>query len=346
MKKKIALITGINGQDGAYLSELLIKKNYSVHGILRRSANFKLGRLDYLNVIEKINFHHSELNEFQNIQNLIKKIKPDVIYNLAAQSFVQYSFDNPFYTADVNYHAVLNMLETIRRNKMDTKFYQASTSEMFGNTNVDKQNENTNFYPASPYAISKVSSHYLIGHYRKAYDGFFCSGILFNHESFLRGIEFVTKKIVNGLVKILKVNSPPIHLGNLDAKRDWGFAGDYVKAMELMMNAKKAEDYVVATGQTHSIREFIKMSCKFLGIKPVFVGKGLKEVCYDKKNKKKLIIIDKKYFRENELHRLKGDPSKIIKNLKWKRRYDFINLVEHMVKKEVDSFSTKKKIIF
>ncbi|WP_435097278.1 GDP-mannose 4,6-dehydratase [Candidatus Pelagibacter bacterium nBUS_27] len=346
MKKKIALITGVNGQDGAYLSELLIKKNYNVHGILRRTANYKLGRLEYLNVIKKINFHHSELNEYKNIENLIKKIKPDVIFNLAAQSFVQYSFDNPFYTSEVNYHSVLNMLETIRRNKMDTKFYQASTSEMFGNTNSDKQNETTKFYPASPYAISKVSSHYLIGHYRKAYDAFFCSGILFNHESYLRGIEFVTKKIVNGLAKIIYENAPPIKLGNLDSKRDWGFAGDYVKAMELMISAKKADDYVVATGQTYSIREFIKTACYFLDIKPVFVGKGLNEVCYDRSNKKKLIIIDKKYFRENELHRLKGDPSKIMKDLKWKRTYNFKDLVEHMVKKEVDYFHNEKKIIF
>ena len=346
MKRKIAFITGINGQDGAYLSQLLLNKNYKVHGLLRRSSNFKLNRIDFLGIRDKITFHHSELNEFKNIEEVIKKIKPDEIYNLAAQSFVQYSFGNPSYTFDVNFHSVLNILEIIRRNKMDTKLYQASTSEMFGNTKVDKQNENTKFFPASPYAISKAAAHYLIKNYRDSYNGFFCSGILFNHESFLRGIEFVTKKIVDGLVRILYENAPPIKLGNLDAKRDWGFAGDYVRAMHLMLNCKKPDDYVVATGQTYSIREFIKLSCSYLGIKVIFEGEGLKEICYDKKSKKKLIVIDKKYFRAQELHRLKGDPSKIKKILKWKTEYKFENLVEHMVKSEVDNLNSNNRIIF
>lgn len=346
MKKKVALITGVNGQDGGYLSKLLLEKNYIVHGMLRRTANFKLSRLDFLKIRNKINFHPSELNEFHNVQSLIKKIKPDIIYNLAAQSFVQYSFDNPFYTNDVNYHSVINMLETLRRNKMDTKFYQASTSEMFGNTKNDKQDENTNFFPASPYAISKLSSHYLIDHYRKTYNGFYCSGILFNHESFLRGIEFVTKKIVNGLVRILYENAPPIELGNLDAKRDWGHASDFVKAMNLIMNANEPDDFVVATGKTYSVREFIKKACGILDVQPVFSGKGVKEVCYDKKSKKKLIVVKKRYFRENELNRLKGNPSKIERKLKWKRNYDFNKLVEDMVINEVNNYKSGKKLIF
>jgi GDPmannose 4,6-dehydratase len=346
MKKKIAFITGINGQDGAYLSKLLINKNYKVHGMLRRSSNFKLSRIDYLGIRNQITFHHSELNEFKNVEDIIKKVKPDVIFNLAAQSFVQYSFGNPSYTFDVNFHSVLNILETIRRNKMDTKFYQASTSEMFGNTIGDMQNENTNFYPASPYAISKAAAHHLVRNYRDSYKGFFCNGILFNHESFLRGIEFVTKKIVDGLVRIIYENAPPLRLGNLDAKRDWGFAGDYVEAMYLMMDYKKPDDYVVATGQTYSIREFIKLACSYLAIKPIFEGKGLKEKCFDKNSGKKLIIIDKKYFRAQELHRLKGDPSKIKKILKWKMKYNFENLVEHMVKNEVDNLHSNKRILF
>ena len=346
MKKKVAFITGINGQDGAYLSKFLLDKNYIVHGLLRRSSNSKLSRIDYLNIRNKIIFHNSELNEFKNIEDIIKKIKPDVIYNLAGQSFVQYSFNNPSYTFDVNLHSVLNMLEIIRRNKLDTKFYQASTSEMYGNANVDKQNEKTTFQPASPYAISKAAAHYLVVNYRNNYKGFFCSGILFNHESFLRGIEFVTKKIADGLVGIIHENGKPIRLGNLDAKRDWGFAGDYVEAMYLMMNYKRPDDYVVATGQTKSIREFIIVACSYLGLSPVFEGRGLDEICYDKKTNKKLIIIDKKYFRAQEVHRLKGDPSKIKRVLKWKTKYNFEKLVEHMVKSQIDNLNSNKKFYF
>jgi len=346
MKKKVALITGINGQDGAYLSKLLIEKNYKIHGLLRRSSDFKLERIEYLGVRDKITFHHGSLNEFENVVDIIKKIKPDIIYNLAAQSFVQYSVSNPSYTFDVNFHSVLNILETIRRNKMDTKFFQASTSEMFGKTLGNIQNENTNFYPASPYAISKAAAHFLVRNYRDTYNGFFCSGILFNHESFLRGIEFVTKKIVNGLVRVMYENASALKLGNLDVKRDWGFAGDYVEAMYLIMNYKKPDDYIVSTGETHSLREFIKLSCSYLNIKPVFEGKGLKEICYDKLSGKKLIIIDKKYFRAQELHKLKGDPSKIKKVLKWKIKYSFENLVEHMVKSEVDNLHNNNRIKF
>ena len=344
MKKKKVFITGINGQDGAYLSSFLIKKNYEVHGLLRRSSNFKLSRIDYFNIRNKITFHHSELNEFKNVEDIIKKVKPDIIYNLAAQCFVQYSFSNPGYTFDINFHSVLNMLEIIRRNKMDTKFYQASTSEMFGNTKVDMQNESTSFNPSSPYAISKLAAHNLINNYRESYNKFFCSGILFNHESFLRGIEFVTKKIVDGLVRVIYENYPPVRLGNLDSKRDWGFAGDYVEAMHLIMAYKKADDYVVATGKTYSIRQFIKITCGMLGIKPVFEGKGLNEICYDKKNGKKIIIIDKKYFRVQDVDRLKGNSYKIKTILKWKPKFNFENLVEHMVKEEIENFNSNKKI--
>ena len=346
MKNKKILITGINGQDGAYLAKLLLQKNYKVFGILRRSSNYKLQRLDYLGITNKITFYHSELNEYKNIEQIILKIKPDVIYNLGAQSFVQYSFLNPTYSFEINFGSVLNILEVIVRNKLNTKFYQALTSEMYGNSNVDMQNETTLFKPASPYAISKLSSHHLVRNYRESFNKFFCSGILFNHESFLRGIEFVTKKIVNGIVNIYYNNGPTLKLGNLDSYRDWGHAEDYVKAMYLIMNAKSPDDYVVASGKTYSIRDFIKQVCKLMDIKIKFQGKGVNEVCIDEKNKKKIITVDKKYFRINELYRLKGNPKKIKENLKWNPKFDFNSLVEDMVKREIDNINSKSKIIF
>ena len=341
MKKKKAFITGVNGQDGAYLSRLLISKNYEVHGLLRRSSTYKVERLDYLGIKDNLTYHHSELNEYKNIEFIIKKIKPDVIYNLAAQSFVQYSFGNPNYTFEINFNSVLNILELIRREKMSTKFYQASTSEMFGNSVLNSLNENSSFNPASPYAISKTASHYLVKNYRDAYNKFFCNGILFNHESYLRGIEFVTKKIVNGLVNFKYKNGPLLKLGNLDSKRDWGHAEDYVEAIYLIMNYKNADDYVVATGETRSVRDFIILASELIGMKLIFVNSGVKEYCIDKKTNKKVLCIDKKYFRDNELHRLNGNPKKIKKKLNWKPKYNFQNLVEDMVRREIDNVTTK-----
>ena len=346
MKNKKILITGINGQDGAYLAKLLLKKNYKVFGLLRRSSNYKLQRLDYLGIKNQIEYYHSELNEYKNIEQIILKIKPDVIYNLGAQSFVQYSFGNPTYSFEINFESVLNMLELIVRNKLDTRFYQASTSEMYGNTNVDMQNESTPFNPASPYAISKLSAHYLVKNYRESFNKFFCSGILFNHESFLRGIEFVTKKVVNGIVNIYYNDGPTLKLGNLDSCRDWGHAEDYVKAMFLIMNAKSPDDYVVSSGKTHSIRDFIRKVCQIMNINIGFKGKGINEVCFDKKKNKKIITVDKKYFRVNELYRLKGNPKKIQNKLKWKPKFSFDQLVEDMVKREIDNMKSKSKIIF
>jgi len=346
MKKKIAFLTGVNGQDGAYLSKLLIDKNYEVHGLLRRSSTYKIGRLDYLGIKNKIVYHHSELNEHKNVEFILKKIKPDVIYNLAAQSFVQYSFGNPSYTFDVNCNSVLNILELLRRDKMDTKFYQASTSEMFGNSTLDILDENSSFNPASPYAISKLAAHHLVKNYRDSYNKFICNGILFNHESFLRGIEFVTKKIVNGLVNIKYANGPLLKLGNLDTKRDWGHAEDYVKAMYLIMKYKRPDDYVVATGETYSVRDFITLVTNLIGMKLTFVGSGAKEYCVDKISNKKVVIVDKKYFRDNELYRLKGNPKKIKKILHWKPQYNFQHLVEDMVRREIDSLRLKSKFVF
>ena len=346
MKIKKALITGINGQDGAYLAKLLLQKNYKVYGILRRSSSYKLQRLDYLGITSKIDYYHSELNEHKNIEQIILKVKPDEIYNLGAQSFVQYSFLNPSYSFEINFGSVLNILEVIVRNKLKIKFYQASTSEMYGNSNVDFQNEMTSFNPASPYAISKLSSHHLVKNYRESFNSFFCSGILFNHESFLRGIEFVTKKIVNGIVNIYYNKGNILKLGNLDSYRDWGHAEDYVNAIYLIMNAKLPDDYVVATGETHSIRDFIKEVCKVMDIQVDFKGKGINEVIVDKKNNRKIAAVDKRYFRINELYRLKGNPKKIKQKLKWRPKFNFSSLVEDMVKREIENTVSNSKIIF
>lgn len=340
MKKKKVIITGINGQDGAYLAQYLIsKKKYLLYGFIRRSSNYKLTRLDYLGITDKIKFYNVELTEHKRIEEIIKKIKPDYIYNLAAQSFVQYSFENPEYTFEVNLNSVLNMLEVIIKENLSTRFYQASTSEMFGNNGDKFISETSRFRPASPYAISKLAAHHLIRNYRNSYDKFLCSGILFNHESFLRGIEFVTKKIINGLAKIKFNNSGPVRLGNLYSKRDWGYAPDYVKSMVKILEHKKPDDYVVATGQAYTIKQFIIEACKYFNFKPTFTGKGINEKCIDKLSGKKLIIIDKRYFRKEELHYLRGDTKKIKQNLKWKPNVKFTKLVELMAKEEINLFT-------
>ena len=347
MSKKKILITGINGQDGAYLSKYLLEKNFEVIGILRRSSSYKLQRLDYLKISHKIKFYHSELNEHRNIERIILECKPAIIYNLAAQSLVQYSFENPVFSFDINFSSVLNMLDIIVRNNLNTKFFQASTSEMFGNSKIDKKNEIARFNPTSPYAISKLSAHQLIKNYRDSYNKFFCSGILFNHESFLRGREFVTKKIVNGIINIYYNKGPVLKLGNLDSRRDWGHAEDYIVAMyKIMQKSKLPDDYVVATGKSYSIRDFIKKVCDCIDIKIKFVGKGLNERCVDTKNNKTIIKVDKKYFRANELHRLKGNANKIKKKLNWKPVFTFNKLVEEMVEKEIENLSSNNNIFF
>ena len=342
MKKKKVIITGINGQDGAYLAQYLLKKKkYKVFGFIRRSSNYKLTRLDYLKITDKINFLNVELTEPKRIEEIIKKIKPDFIYNLAAQSFVQYSFENPEYTFEVNLNSVLNMLEVIIKENLSTRFYQASTSEMFGNNGDKHISENSRFRPASPYAISKLASHHLIRNYRNSYNKFFSTGILFNHESYLRGIEFVTKKIINGLAKIKFQKGKPIKLGNLYSRRDWGYAPDYVQSMVKILEHKKPDDYVVATGEARTIKEFITESAKAFGFKPKFIGSGIKEKCIDSTTGKILTTIDKKYFRKEELHYLRGDAKKIKKILKWKPKVKFKNLIQKMVSEEINFFQTK-----
>ena len=335
MAKKTALITGISGQDGAYLAKFLLKKNYKVIGTDRRSARSNNWRLIELNIENKVILEDLDITEINNLIRIFQKYNIDEIYNLAAQSFVKSSFDNPIQTSLVNAIAPLSFLEIIRNQKKKIKFYQASTSEMFGKHKINKQNEKTNFYPRSPYATSKTFAHYSVQNYREAYNIFAVSGILFNHESPLRGEEFITRKITIGLAKIVLGKQKKIKLGNIYAKRDWGFAGDYVEAMWKMMQNKIPKDYVIATGQNHSVKDFINMTTKILNLKTQWVGKGLNEKLINKLNKKIIIEIDKKYFRPTEVENLKGDYLKAKKDLKWKPKTNFKDLVKMMIEADL-----------
>ena len=335
MAKKTALITGISGQDGAYLAKFLLKKNYKVIGTDRRSARSNNWRLIELNIENKVILEDLDITEINNLIRIFQKYNIDEIYNLAAQSFVKSSFDNPIQTSLVNAMAPLSFLEIIRNQKKKIKFYQASTSEMFGKHKINKQNEKTNFHPRSPYATSKTFAHYSVQNYREAYNIFAVSGILFNHESPLRGEEFITRKITIGLTKIMLGKQKKIKLGNIYAKRDWGFAGDYVEAMWKMMQNKIPKDYVIATGQNHSVKDFINMTTKILNLKTQWVGKGLNEKLINKLNKKIIIEIDKKYFRPTEVENLKGNYLKAKKDLKWKPKTNFKNLVKMMIEADL-----------
>ena len=335
MAKKTALITGISGQDGAYLAKFLLKKNYKVIGTDRRSARSNNWRLIELNIENKVILEDLDITEINNLIRIFQKYNIDEIYNLAAQSFVKSSFDNPIQTSLVNAMAPLSFLEIIRNQKKKIKFYQASTSEMFGKHKINKQNEKTNFYPRSPYATSKTFAHYSVQNYREAYNIFAVSGILFNHESPLRGEEFITRKITIGLAKIVLGKQKKIKLGNIYAKRDWGFAGDYVEAMWKMMQNKIPKDYVIATGQNHSVKDFINMTTKILNLKTQWVGKGLNEKLINKLNKKIIIEIDKKYFRPTEVENLKGDYLNAKKDLKWKPKTNFKDLVKMMIEADL-----------
>ena len=335
MAKKTALITGISGQDGAYLAKFLLKKNYKVIGTDRRSARSNNWRLIELNIENKVILEDLDITEINNLIRIFQKYNIDEIYNLAAQSFVKSSFDNPIQTSLVNAIAPLSFLEIIRNQKKKIKFYQASTSEMFGKHKIDKQNEKTNFYPRSPYATSKTFAHYSVQNYREAYNIFAVSGILFNHESPLRGEEFITRKITIGLAKIVLGKQKKIKLGNIYAKRDWGFAGDYVEAMWKMMQNKIPKDYVIATGQNHSVKDFINMTTKILNLKTQWVGKGINEKLINKLNKKIIIEIDKKYFRPTEVENLKGDYLNAKKDLKWKPKTNFKDLVKMMIEADL-----------
>ena len=335
MNKKTALITGISGQDGAYLAEFLLKKNYNVVGIERRSAERSNWRLEKLSILKKVIIEDSDIKEIANLIRIFKKYKFDEVYNLAAQSFVKSSFDNPIETYQVNAIGTLNLLEIIRTENKKIRFYQASTSEMFGEHGKNMQNELTNFHPRSPYASAKVFSHYTVQNYREAYKIFAVSGILFNHESPLRGEEFITRKISLGLAKIIAGKQKVLKIGNIYAKRDWGYAKDYIEVMWKMLQINKPQDFVIATGKTYSVKEFINKCVKILNLKTKWTGKGINEKLIDLNKKKPIIIIDKKYFRPAEVNFLKGNYTKAKKVLKWSPKTNLDNLAKIMIKSDL-----------
>ncbi len=337
--KKTALITGISGQDGAYLAQFLLKKKYKIIGTDRRSARSVNWRLRRLNIEDKIIFEEMELGEIYEIQRIFKKYKIDEVYNLAAQSFVGTSFSSPLNTSNITGLGALRILETIRNQNKKIKFYQASSSEMFGDVLEEKQKESTPLNPQSPYAISKVFAHYLTQNYRKSYKMFATSGILFNHESPLRGEEFVTRKIIIGLVKIIKKEIKYFELGNLYAKRDWGYAKEYVEAIWKMLQRKEPDDFIIATGKTYSIKDFINKATKYLNMNVRWVGKGLKEKLIYNKNNQTLIKINPKYFRPAEVNILTGNPIKAKKKLKWEPKTNIDQLIKIMIDDEIKYYN-------
>ena len=344
---KVALISGITGQDGSYLTELLLDKGYEVHGIIRRSSSFNTFRIDHLykdaSLLNKSLFlHYGDLTDSSNLNRLVEKIQPDEIYNLGAQSHVQVSFEVPEYTAEVDGIGTLRFLDAIRETGINTKFYQASTSELFGKVQEIPQTEKTPFYPRSPYAAAKLYAYWIVVNYREAYGLFASNGILFNHESERRGKTFVTRKISVAVSKIMLGVQDVLSIGNLDAKRDWGYAPEYVEGMWRMLQAEKPGDYVMATGETHSVREFIEESFSVLGEELDWQGEGESEVGMLKSSGKTVVTINPRYYRPTEVELLIGDPSKAEKELGWKPKTKFKDLVKIMV--EADFKKQKKRI--
>jgi len=332
---KKAVITGITGQDGAYLSKLLLEKGYEVYGTFRRTSDLHLNRLKFLGVDDKINFTPLELLEFSNIYRTIEKIQPDEIYNLGAQSFVALSFENPIFTADVTAVGVLRVLEAIRTVNPKIKFYQASSSEMFGKIQASSRNEKTPFYPRSPYAVSKLFAHWMTVNYRESYNIFACSGILFNHESPLRGLEFVTRKITHGVARIKHGLQDKVVLGNLDSKRDWGYAPEYVAAMWLMLQQSEPDDYVIATGEIHSVMEWVECAFRHIGIEIRWKGEGVDEKGMDRKTGKVVVEISPEFFRPAEVDTLRGDYSKAKEKFGWEPNTRFEDLVGIMMEADL-----------
>jgi len=355
MKK--ALITGITGQDGSYLAEFLLDKNYIVHGIKRRSSSFNTGRVDHIyqdphERKKRLILHYGDITDMASLVNLLQEIKPDEVYNLAAQSHVQVSYETPLYTTEADALGVLRILEAIRILGLHkkTKFYQASTSEMFsGKPEEVPQNEKTPFRPRSPYGTAKLYAHWITVNYREAYNIFACSGICFNHESSRRGETFVTRKITRGATRIKLGLQDKLYLGNLNSKRDWGHAKDYIRAMWLMLQQPEPDDYIIATGRQHSVKDFCQIAFKELGIDIKWSGKGLKEQGLNKKNNKVLIEVDSRYFRPNEVESLMGSPTKAKKVLGWKPNISFKGLVGEMIENDLkeaqkESFLKEKGI--
>ncbi len=348
-----ALITGITGQDGSYLAELLLEKGYEVHGLIRRSSLINTWRIDHLyNNSEILNkrlfLHYGDLTDSISLTNLIKEIMPDEIYNLAAQSHVRISFEIPEITAKIDALGVLKLLEIVRKIKpeKEIKLYQASTSELYGKVLETPQTESTPFYPRSPYGVAKLYSFWIIKNYRESYNLFACNGILFNHESEKRGFNFVTRKITIGLSKIKLGMQDVLELGNLDAKRDWGYAKDFVKAMWLILQQEKPEDYVIATGETHSVREFIEVCCKELGIALEWKGTGIDEIGIDKTTGKTIMKVNPRFFRPTEVELLLGDPTKAKEKLGWEAKIKFLDLVKLMIKSDYNLLKSGGKILY
>ena len=339
MKKKIALIFGVTGQDGAYLSKFLLKKGYEVHGVKRRASQPNTYRIDDIYsdpLIKRNNFylHYGDITDSISVSTIISEIKPNEIYNLAAQSHVAVSFDLPEYTTNADALGTLRILETIAKLNKKIKFYQAGSSEMFGKVVETPQNEKTPFYPRSPYGVAKVYSHWITINYRESYKLFACNGILFNHESPLRGETFVTKKVVSALCKIKLKKQKKLFVGNLNSKRDWGHAEDYVQAMWKILQYRKPDDFVVCTGKQYSIKQFINMVSKALGIKIKWKGKGINEKGYNQNNQC-IIECSRKYFRPAEVDTLIGDSSKARKLLKWKPKHNIHSLIKDMISYEL-----------
>ena len=350
MKNKIALITGITGQDGAYLAEFLLNKGYEVHGIKRRSSSFNTSRLDNLyqdphSEDVKFHLHYGDMTDATNLIGLMQKINPDEVYNLAAQSHVQVSFETPEYTANADGIGALRLLEAIRLLNMTktVKFYQASTSELYGNSAVIPQDENTPFSPRSPYAAAKLYAYWITVNYRLAYNIFACNGILFNHESPLRGETFVTRKITRAVAAIKLGLQEKLYMGNLDARRDWGHAKDYVEGMWLMLQQDHPDDYVLATGEAHTVRDFIENAFAEINEAIIWQGKGEHEIGVSKNTNKTLIEVDKRYFRPTEVNYLLGDASKAKKILGWEAKVKFSDLVSEMVKEDLKLVDLEQK---
>jgi GDPmannose 4,6-dehydratase len=343
MKK--AFITGITGQDGSYLAEFLLEKGYEVHAIQRRSSVFTTQRIEHILDNPNLKTYHGDLTDSSNLHTLLAKIQPDEIYNLGAQSHVAVSFEVPEYTAEVDAIGTVRLLDAIKDLNLKPKFYQASTSELFGGLpDTAPQSEATPFYPKSPYGAAKLYAYWVTVNYRESYDLFACNGILFNHESPRRGETFVTKKITKAVANIYKGKQDNLQLGNLDAKRDWGYAKDYVECMWLMLQQDKPQDYVIATGKTYTIREFVELAFKEVGIEIEWSGEGVNEKGIDKATGKELVLVNPKYFRPAEVELLWGDPSKAIKELNWQPKTSLEELVKIMVKYdlEYDNYSGKE----
>ncbi len=345
MKK--ALITGITGQDGSYLSEFLLEKGYEVHGLIRRQSTMNnTERIDHLindpAFKDRFFLHFSDMTDSSNLYRLLSEIRPDEVYNLAAQSHVGISFEVPEYTAEATGVATIKLLEAVRNSNPKARFYQASTSELFGGIpGTAPQSEKTPFYPKSPYGAAKLYSYWITVNYRESYGMFACNGILFNHESPRRGENFVTRKITLGIADILSGKKEKLSLGNLDAKRDWGFAGDYVKGMWLILQQDKPDDFVLATNETHTVREFVVKAFARAGVELEFKGAGVDEKAYDVKTGKLMVDVDPKFFRPAEVELLWGDPSKAEAKLKWKREVDFGSLVNMMVDSDLKKAGLK-----